>query len=159
MGQLQLPGEFREFLRYLTEERVEYLVVGGWAVALHGYPRFTADIDFWIRRDERNAERVIAALRRFDITDPGLTVDILLQPGKILRMGWPPLRIEILNQIDGVEFDACYPRAVEVEVSGVRIRAISRADLLLNKRASGRAKDLADLEILEGASGARQRDD
>lgn len=132
----------------MNEEGVRYLLVGGWAVALHGHPRFTADIDFWVQRERANAERVIAALRRFDITDPALTVELLLEPGKMLRIGRPPMRIEILNQIDGVEFDACYSRKIEVETSGVLIHAIGKDDLLINKRASGRPKDLADLDEL-----------
>lgn len=148
MDQVWLPNEFSEFLRYLNEESVRYLLVGGWAVALHGYPRFTADIDFWIGRDADNAERLIRALHRFDISDPALTIGAVLEPGKMLRIGRPPMRIEILNQIDGVDFDACYGRQIVVEISGLTVKTIGRDDLLVNKRASGRAKDLADLEAL-----------
>lgn len=148
MVQIYLPSEFNEFLQLLNETRVEYLLVGGWALAVHGHPRFTGDIDFWIERSPANAARVIEALRRFDIDDPALTPELVQSPGKILRLGVPPMRIEVLNQIDGVEFASCYGRRVRVSSGGVQVDVIGRDDLIVNKRASGRPKDLADLAAL-----------
>jgi hypothetical protein len=143
-----LPNDFKELLQVLNANRVEYLLIGGWAVMYYGHPRYTADIDFWCRRDAANAARLIRALQEFGISDPDLTTDLVLEPGRILRMGRAPLRVEFLNQIDGVEFDACYKARVMEEIDRIEIPLISLPDLLVNKRASNRAKDLADIEGL-----------
>lgn len=119
-------------------------------MGLHGRARYTADIDFWYRLDPDNADRVFRTLRQFGIDDPELTQEVLLSKGRIFRMGWPPLRIELLNTIDGVEFDACYPNRVTVTVDNIEISVISRDDLIANKRASNRPKDLGDVDELGG---------
>lgn len=99
MDPITLPIDFAEFSQSLNEERVEYLLVGGWAVGVHGYARYTGDIDFWYRRDPENARRILAALKRFGAHNPAVTVESLLDESRILRMGRPPLRIELLNTI------------------------------------------------------------
>ncbi|MCY1056470.1 DUF6036 family nucleotidyltransferase [Nannocystis sp. SCPEA4] len=150
MASTTLPSHFSEFLQLLNQEKVEYLLVGGWAVGLHGRARYTADIDFWYRLDPVNASRVLRVLNQFGIDDPALTQEVLLSRGRIFRMGWPPMRIELLNTIDGVEFDACYERRYMLTVDDVEIAVISRDDLIANKRASNRPKDLADVDELGG---------
>lgn len=120
------------------------------SAAVHGYARYTGDIDFWYARDPSNAQRILAALKRFGIDDPGVTVATLMDKGRILRMGRPPLRIELLNEIDGVEFEACHARRFMAVLDDIEIPVISREDLLVNKRASKRSKDLADADELEG---------
>lgn len=148
MEPIEFPSDFIEFLRLLNANEVEYLLVGGFAVAIHGYPRATADIDVWVARDDDNARRIVAALRSFGFDVPSLTEELFLAPDRIVRMGVAPLRIELLTSIDGVEFDECAPRAIVQLVEDSPIPVIGLDDLKANKRASGRSKDLADLDNL-----------
>jgi predicted nucleotidyltransferase len=143
-----LPADFREFLRLLNEARVEYLLIGGYAVGYHGYPRTTADMDVWVAISSGNAARLVEVFRRFGMDDPDLTADLFLQRGKIVRMGVPPMRIEVLTAIDGVTFAESFARREAIVLDGLRVNMISLADLRKNKRASGRHKDLDDLEHL-----------
>ena len=143
-----LPPDFKEFLRLLNEHRVEYLVVGGYAVAFHGHPRATADIDLWIPRREQTAHQLVTVLRAFGFDVPELSPDVFLRPDQVIRLGTPPLRIELLTTIAGVEFEGCYVRAVKTTFDGVDVRLIGLDDLKTNKRAAGRHQDLADLEHL-----------
>lgn len=135
-------------MKLLNDHEVKYLVVGGHAVGVHGYPRNTADLDVWVQSTEDNARRIVQALRRFGFDLPALTPSLFVQPNKIVRMGVPPLRIEVYTGISGVTFDACYPRALAADLDGVPVRVIALDDLRANKKAAGRAKDLADLEGL-----------
>lgn len=148
MDPRSLTRDFSEFLQLLNDHGVEYLVIGGHAVAFHGYPRATGDLDVWVAVDRENANRLVVALRTFGFDLPELQPDLFLRPGRVIRMGLPPNRIEIQTGIDGVSFDECSPRGIVAELDGVRVRFISLPDLKLNKRASGRHKDLADLEQL-----------
>lgn len=143
-----LSDDFREFLRLLNAHRVEYLLVGGYAVGLHGYPRATIDLDIWIRASSENADRVIGCLRAFGFDLPVLTPALFVEPRSIVRLGVPPFRIEVMTAIDGVEFDTCRARAERFDVDGEQVPVISLADLKINKRAAGRHKDLADLDNL-----------
>lgn len=145
-----MPKDFVEFLNTLASNRVEFLLIGGWAVARHGRPRATQDLDVWIARSPENASRVADALREFGFAPEPDTLDRLLAPGTILRMGVPPMRIEILTTISGVEFSECAPRAIELDLGDRIVKVIGLEDLLANKRASGRLKDLADVAALEG---------
>ncbi|MBL8139996.1 MAG: hypothetical protein JNM38_02710 [Acidobacteria bacterium] len=135
-------------MRLLNANRVEYLLVGGYAVGLHGYPRATVDLDVWVGATPGNAQRVLASLREFGFDLPALESRLFTDPRSIVRLGVAPFRIEVMTSIDGVEFEACRARAVEFEVDDVRVPVISLADLKVNKRAAGRHKDLADLENL-----------
>ena len=144
----QLTDDFKEFLRSLNANGVDYLLVGGYAVAVHGYPRATVDMNVWIRSSRANAEATVQALRAFGFDLPELKAEVFLSPRALVRFGVPPFRIEVMTSIDGVEFEACRARAVEFEVDDVRVPVISLADLKVNKRAAGRHKDLADLENL-----------
>jgi hypothetical protein len=132
----------------LNANRVDYLLVGGYAVGLHGYPRATIDLDIWIRATLGNAARVVGALREFGFDLPALEPTLFIDPRSIVRLGVPPFRIEVMTSIDGVEFEACRARALQFDLDDVRVPVISLADLKVNKRAAGRHKDLADLENL-----------
>jgi len=148
MEPIEFPQDFSEFLKLLNDHNVEYLLVGGFAVALYGYPRATADMDVWVARNQLNAERIVSCLREFGFDTPSLNVELFQDPERIVRMGEAPLRIEILTDIDGVQFDECLLRAQMQEVDGLMIPVIALDDLKTNKLASGRAKDLDDLENL-----------
>ena len=140
--------DFCEFLSVLNSNGVEYLIVGGYAVAHYGHLRTTGDLDVWIAVDQKNAERVRAALAKFGFPAGSTTPEDFTRPNGILRMGVPPVRIEILNGISGVNFASCYANRVAAKFGGVPANVISRDDLLANKRAAGRHKDLDDVENL-----------
>jgi hypothetical protein len=148
MDPRSLTRDFKEFLQCLNAHEVDYLVIGGHAVAYHGYPRATADLDVWVAVNQDNAGRLVEALRDFGFDIPDLTPTLFLQSDRVVRMGVPPNRIEIQTGIDGVRFNDCRPRGVQADLDGVRARVISLEDLKINKRASGRNKDLADLDQL-----------
>lgn len=148
MDTTQLPPHSKEFLRLLTSHKVEYLLVGGYAVGYHGFPRATIDIDIWVERSEENAVRVVGMLEEFGFSDAELQREWFLKENKVFRMGVPPNRIEILTGISGVEFSECRARGVSAEIDGVPVLVISLEDLKANKKASGRHKDLADLSEL-----------
>ena len=147
MATIQLPPDFKEFLRLLNSNNVEYLLIGGYAVNYYGYARATADLDVWISIDAGNAQRVAQVLRDFGFRDAEATA--FLAPRKIIRMGVPPVRLEILTSISGVEFAECYAHRVEVDIDGVPVKLIQLDDLKRNKAASGRIKDRLDLEQLQ----------
>ena len=145
---LTLPRDFSDFLSLLNAHQVDYLLVGGYAVTIHGYVRATGDMDILVAATQGNAERVVTAIRDFGFDVPDLTPARILEPRSMLRMGLPPLRIEVMNGIDGVEFYDCRPRALNVRLGDLLVPVISLADLRKNKRAAGRHKDLDDLENL-----------
>ena len=118
----------------LNETDVQYLVIGGYAVGYHGYPRATADMDIWVDIVPENAKRLVEVFRRFGMQDPELTPALFQQRGKIIRMGVPPLRIEILTEIDGVSFGDCYAERVTTEIDGQQVQLISHKHLLINKK-------------------------
>ena len=146
--ELELANDYKEFLRLLRAHGVEYLLIGGWAVGYHGYPRATYDLDVWIAISPANADRVVKALAEFGLDVPELSTDLFLQPDKIVRMGIEPVRIEVMTSISGVEFDDCYRERLETTINDVPVSLINLHDLKTNKEASGRLKDLADLEQL-----------
>ena len=148
MAIMNLPPDFREFLRLLNAHQVEYLLIGGYAVAYHGYPRATADMDIWIATHPRNAAQVVAALKEFGFDVPELSVELFQAENQIVRMGKPPVRIEIVTGISGVNFAECYAARVIHVLDGLEVSLISLHHLKLNKRAAGRYKDLDDLENL-----------
>ena len=148
MATIQLTKDFREFLKSMNSEKVEYLLVGGYAVAWHGYPRATGDLDVWVAVSEENANRLVQALLKFGFDLPALRRELFLQPHKIIRMGRPPFRIEIITSASGCQFEGCRERAVEALLDDVPVAIIGLEDLKANKRAAGRHKDLDDLEHL-----------
>lgn len=145
---IELPKDFKEFLKLLNAKGVEYLLIGGYAVGYHGYPRATNDMDIWIAVNPSNAERVVAVLKEFGFNTPELSTDLFLKIDSIIRMGLPPVRIEIMTGISGVQFDECFRRRIVGEIDGVTVNVINIVDLKVNKKASGRHKDLSDLEFL-----------
>lgn len=148
MPTIQFPTEFSELLTLLNDHDVRYLVVGGYAVTYHGYPRTTGDLDLWIEQTETNADRVVDALRAFGFDVPTLESTLFLEEDRIVRMGHPPLRVEIFPSVSGVDFALCYDERVIDELGGVEAALIGLECLKKNKRASGRHKDLDDLEHL-----------
>jgi len=148
MEQIEFPQDFSEFLKLLNAHHVEYLLIGGFAVAMYGYPRATADMDVWVAQRRTNGEKLVACLKEFGFETPELSAELFTNPDRIIRMGVAPLRIEILTSIDGVDFDQCASRSQTVVVNGENVPVINLEDLKTNKRASGRAKDLDDLENL-----------
>ena len=143
-----LPRDFADFLKLLNSHRVRYLLVGGYAVCYHGYYRNTNDIDIWIAVDLRNAANLVRLIRKFGFDVPELKKELFLNKGRIIRMGIEPNRIELLTEISACDFDACFARRVVGQISGIRVSLISLPDLKINKGASGRNKDLADLDFL-----------
>lgn len=144
----QLPEDFKEFLKLLNSAEVEYLLIGGFAVGYYGYPRATNDIDVWVSRTESNAAKLVATLEEFGFGTSELKPELFQKPDCIVRMGVPPMRVEILTSISGVEFDECYQTRLRGEIDGVAVDLIALEDLKKNKQASGRHKDLDDLEHL-----------
>ena len=145
---MQLPLDFKEFLKLLNSKQVKYLLIGGYAVSYYGYPRATGDMDIWIAIEPTNAVKICEVLTEFGFNLPELSPDLFLQENKIIRMGVPPLRLEILTTISGVKFSDCYAEKLTVEIDEIEVNLISLSHLKLNKKASGRFKDLNDLENL-----------
>jgi hypothetical protein len=145
---IELPLDFKEFLKLLNDKGVKYLLIGGYAVGYHGYPRATNDMDVWVAIHPDNAERIVQVLKEFGFDHPELTPQLFLQENKIIRMGHPPMRLEISTGISGVEFDDCYASRIVDDFDGVQVSIIDLTHLKENKKAAGRLKDLADLENL-----------
>jgi hypothetical protein len=148
MATIRLPADFRDFLKLLNSHRVEYLLVGGYAVCYHGYYRNTGDMDLWIAVHPQNAARMVPLMREFGFNVPELSEALFLQKGRIIRMGVEPVRIEIFTEISGCEFADCYSQKVEATLDGIPAKIISLADLIKNKLKSGRLKDLDDARKL-----------
>jgi predicted nucleotidyltransferase len=145
---LVLPKDFKEFLNVLNSKKIKYLLIGGYAVAYHGYPRSTNDMDLWIAVDPDTANRMVEAIRDFGFDTPQLSNDLFLKEKNVVRMGVAPMRIEILTSISGVRFGECYEERVVDEIDGQEVNIISLKHLKVNKKASGRHKDLDDFENL-----------
>lgn len=144
-----LSRDFSEFLGFLNQNRVRYLLIGGYAVGLHGHPRYTKDLDIWVEATQENAKKLIKAIEDFGFSSLELKLEDFLEPGVIVQIGYPPVRIDLLTKASGVEFAECYQNRQEVEINGLKVSLISLKDLRKNKRATGRHQDLADLENLE----------
>jgi hypothetical protein len=145
---MKLNKDLKEFLCALNAAEVRYLVTGGFAVAAHGHPRYTKDLDVWVGSDGKNARRAIRALEAFGFGDLGILVEDFSGEPRMLQLGYPPNRIDLLNFASGLEFEDAWERRVETEIDGVPVHLISMQDLERNKRASGRLQDLADLQKL-----------
>jgi len=147
MGQRQLPEDFKDFIKFLNEHKVRYLLVGGWAVGIYGNPRATKDIDFFIAIDDKNIQKLQNALYEFGA--PTVENKVFQEKGNVFRMGRSPVQIDIINEASGIRFEDCYKRRKRVKVDNLTISIISKEDLIKNKKASGRLQDLADAEYLE----------
>lgn len=146
--EIELPPDFKEFLRLLNAHQVEYLLIGGYAVGYYGYPRATNDLDIWIAVHPANANKMVLALKEFGFDLPELHPDIFAREDQIVRMGVPPMRIEVATGISGVTFQECYSQRVIDHIEDIEVSLISLSHLKTNKKASGRHKDLDDLEHL-----------
>ncbi len=144
-----LSKDFKEFIELLNGHNVRYLVVGGYAVAFHGYPRYTKDLDVWIELSPENADNIIKALEEFGFGSSGLKSEDFLETDQIIQLGYPPNRIDILTTLKEIKFEDCYKARVEVDIQGLRINFIDLENLKHNKRVTGRPQDLADAENLE----------
>ena len=143
-----LASDFKEFLKLLHDHEVKYLLIGGYAVNYHGYVRGTGDLDVWIAVHPDNANKVVEVLQEFGFGVPELTPELFLKSDTIVRMGVQPVRIEISTSISGVNFEICYAERVTDMIDDIAVSIISLHHLKINKQASGRLKDLADLENL-----------
>jgi hypothetical protein len=145
---MSLSKDFKEFIECLNKRGVEYLLVKGHAVAFHEWPRLTKDNDFWIRPTPENARRMLQALSDFGFEQVELGEEDFTTEGKIVRLGVPPNRIDLVTSIDGVDFDKAWERRVKSEYAGERLLVIHRDDLITNKKATGREQDALDLKAL-----------
>ena len=143
----QFP-DFEEFFRLLNVHKVKYLVVGGYAFAVHAFPRFTNDLDIWIDTDVKNAEKILQVLNDFGFKELEVTIEDLTNPDRIIQLGYPPLRIDLITDIDGVDFSTAWENKDSASYGKQKINIINRELFIRNKLASGRQKDKEDLEKL-----------
>jgi predicted nucleotidyltransferase len=141
--------DFKEFVELLIKNNVEYLIVGGYAVSIHGYPRYTGDLDIWLNPTPENAKKILTAVNEFGFSSFHLSESDFTKKENIIQLGYPPLRIDLLTEIDGVTFNDCFTNRKEVTIEGLKFFFIGYNDLLKNKKKSGRLNDLNDLENLE----------
>ena len=140
--------DFKEFIQSLNQQSVRYLVIGGYALAFHGHPRYTKDLDIWVDADSQNAEKLLNALADFGFKSLGLEISDFSEPGHVIQLGYPPQRIDILTSADGLEFEPTYAARISATLDGIPINFIDLESLKANKKATGRLQDLADLEKL-----------
>lgn len=145
---MAINQDFKEFIQCLNANEVKYLVVGGYAVAFHGHPRYTKDLDIWIGCEAQNADRILKALNDFGFGSLDLTADDFLDPDMVVQLGQPPARIDVIAELQGVEFSQCFENRIELELDDIIVNLIDIDSLKRNKRATGRNQDLADLENL-----------
>jgi hypothetical protein len=146
---VDLGKDFRDLLELLNRHQVRYLAVGGFAVAVHGRPRYTKDLDLWVEVSADNARRIVAALEDFGFASFGLRVDDFLDPDAVIQLGYEPNRVDFLTALTGVAFAEAYPMRTSTKIGDLEIPVIDRASLVANKRAVGRPHDLEDSEGLE----------
>ena len=145
---MELDRDFKEFIQLLNANKVEYLVVGGYAVGAYGYPRYTGDIDFWINPTKENAEKLINALVQFGFGSLDISLDDFLKENFVIQLGYPPNRIDIMTGASGLTFEQCWKEKKIIEAEGEKINFISLHHLKINKRSTGRDKDNLDLKNL-----------
>jgi len=149
---MPLSKDLREFVALLNSNEVEYLVVGAFAVAYHGFPRYTGDLDLLVRPSSENAQRVLRALAQFGFRSLAIQIDDLQTPGKVIQLGVQPNRIDIITSISGVSFDEAWATRAAATLEGIGTQFIGRTALIQNKQSTGRAKDLGDVEELRKRS-------
>lgn len=144
-----LNPDYRDMLSAFADAKVEYLLVGAYALAAHGHPRATGDMDLWVHSSSKNAERVLEALSMFGASLSDVDPEDFQTPDTVLQIGESPRRIDILTSIEGVEFEDAWPQRMDIEIDGLTVPVIGRKHLIENKRALGRSQDLADIERLQ----------
>ena len=152
-----LNEDYKEMLQELSAEKVRFLLVGAYALAAHGYPRATIDLDIWVMPSADNAEAVLRAIRRFGAPPGGLTKQDLQETGTVFQIGIAPRRIDIMTTASGLEFDDVFKNSLTVDIEGILVHVPSINDLIRNKKAVGRTKDLADAEALEALRDPEQQ--
>ena len=145
---MELDKDFNEFVELFLEHNVRFLIVGGYALAAHGLPRATGDLDAWVWVNPQNAQNILRALNAFGFQNLSLTESDFSKEDAIVQLGYPPFRIDILTSIDGVAFDQAWEKKIVVELNGMKVPFIGREDLIANKKAAGRPQDLADVSRL-----------
>jgi hypothetical protein len=145
---MEVQKDFKELLELFNAHKVEYLIVGGYALAFHGAPRYTGDIDIFVKPDAENAKRILNVLAEFGFGSVGLKEEDFKTPNKVVQLGFPPVRIDIITSISGVSWEEAYQKHDKGEYGDIQVYYIGREQYIANKRASGRKKDLADLEAL-----------
>jgi len=146
---MTLEPDFEDFISFLNKHTVEYLVVGGYAMAFHGRPRYTGDLDIWINISESNADKMLNVLHEFGFSSLHFRKEDFLKENIINQIGYPPLRIDILTSIDGVTFQEAYLQKKNIKIENLEVAFIGLAQLIENKKASNRAQDIADIESLK----------
>ncbi len=144
-----LSQDFKEFVELLIKNDVAYMIVGGYAVGVHGHPRYTGDLDIWLNPTQHNAKKIFKCVCEFGFGSLGLNESDFIKEGNIIQLGYPPLRIDLLTSIDGVVFEDCFENRKMVEIDDLVINFIGYQDLLQNKRSSGRPRDIDDIEHLQ----------
>ena len=145
---MEVQKDFREFLELLNEHEVKFIIVGGYALAFHGAPRFTGDIDVFVKPDHENAKRILNALADFGFSSLDITIDDFQDQNKVIQLGLPPVRIDLITSISGVTWEEADASKEPGLFGDVSVSYIGKKQFIFNKRASGRKKDLADLESL-----------
>lgn len=146
---MTLPEDFEDFLKLLNKYAVEYMVVGGYALAFHGKPRYTGDLDIWIDVSESNADKLVSIIQKFGFGSLGFEREDFLSNNLINQIGYPPLRIDIITSIDGVSFKEAYPQRISYEIDDYSVNYIGLNHLIENKKVSARKIDVSDVEALE----------
>ena len=146
---MELDKDFKEFIELLNEHKVKYLIIGGYAVNFYGYPRYTKDIDLWLWMTKSNIKKLIKAIKDFGFGSLNLTIDDFMTPENIVQLGYEPHRIDLLVDVEGVNFEECYERRTEIKLDEMEVKFLSLPDLIMAKKTAGRLQDLADAEQLE----------
>lgn len=141
--------DFKEFIELLIKNKAEYLIVGGYAVGIHGHPRYTGDLDIWLNPTSQNADRILKSVNEFGFSSFKLSKEDFTKPGNVIQLGYPPLRIDLLTAIDGVTFEECFVNRKEVIMEDLKVNFIGYNDLLKNKRETGRPRDIDDIDNLK----------
>ncbi len=144
-----LSQDFREFIELLIKNKAEYLIVGGYAVGIHGHPRYTGDLDIWLNPTLQNAAQILKSINEFGFSSFKLTIEDLTKPGNVIQLGHPPFRIDLLTEIDGVTFEECFINRKEVKIEDIKVNFIGYNDLLKNKKETGRPRDIDDIDNLK----------
>ena len=146
---MTLARDFEDFVKLLNKHKTAYMVVGGYALAFHGKPRHTGDLDIWIKVSNSNAAKMLRVVKDFGLGSLGFTKKDFLKEGFVSQIGHPPLRIDILNSIDGVAFDKAYKNKLSIDLDNIRIDYIGLGDFIKNKQSTGRARELADIKDIQ----------
>ncbi len=145
---MELQQDFKELLELFNKHQVDFLIVGGYALAFHGAPRYTGDIDIFVKPSEKNAERILSALKDFGFGMLSLSIQDFVVPNKVIQLGFPPVRIDVITSISAVDWDIAFAGREKGEYGGILVYFIGRKEFIINKKALHRHKDLADIEAL-----------